>query len=97
MFKSAMFKYVVFCLVVNFDSTKSVIFLSIQIWECALNYFTMEPVHELKLGICHLHNSEAACLNMFSLHPYMQMIPDRSNNLRDTQMQHVLHIYGWNF
>ena len=49
-----MFKFAMFCHVDNFDSTKLVIFGLIQIWECALNWFTMEPVHEPKLDICHL-------------------------------------------
>ena len=37
----------------NFGSTKFVIFGLNQIWECALNWFAMEPVHEPKLDICH--------------------------------------------
>ena len=43
-----------FCHVDNFDSAKLVIFGLIQIWECALNWFTMELVHKPKLDICHL-------------------------------------------
>ena len=40
MFKSAMFYHMD-----DFDSIELDIFGLIQIWECALNWFTMEPVH----------------------------------------------------
>ena len=49
-----MFKFAMFCHVDNFDSIKLAIFGSIQIWECALNLFTMELVHGPKLHIFHL-------------------------------------------
>jgi hypothetical protein len=29
-------------------------FRLIQIWECALNWFTVTPVHEYMLDVCHL-------------------------------------------
>ena len=44
-----------FCRVDNFDLTKLAIFRLLQIWRCALNWFTMKLVHEPKFGICHLY------------------------------------------
>ena len=41
-----MFKFALFCHVDNFHSTMFTNFGSNQIWECALNMFTMEPIHK---------------------------------------------------
>ena len=64
------------CHVNNFDSTKLVNFGIIQIWECALNWFTVEPVRERLLDICHLYglggNISLTCL--FFVDPYVQII-----------------------
>ena len=57
-----MLKFAIFCHVDNFDSTQLDIFELIQIWECALNWFTMKPNYEPKLDICHLHGLGATCL-----------------------------------
>ena len=46
-----MFKFAMFGHVDNFDSTELGFIGSIQIWECAFNWFTMEPVHESRLDI----------------------------------------------
>ena len=50
-----MIKSAIFCHVNNFDSTKLSIFGLIQIWECALNRCTIEPVHKPILDTCHLY------------------------------------------
>ena len=39
----------------NFNSVELAIFGLIQIWECALSWFTVEPVHKCQPDICHLH------------------------------------------
>ena len=49
-----MFRFVMPCHVDKFDLLKVVIFGLIQIWECALNWFTVKSVHEPKVDICHL-------------------------------------------
>ena len=46
----------------DFDSTKLFIFLLIQIWECALNLFIVELLHECLLDICHLYSLGATYL-----------------------------------
>ena len=70
----------------------------IQIWECVLNQFIMEPVHEPKLDICCLHGLGAPYPeHTFFVDPYMQMIPNQFENLHDTQMQHILNTCHWNF
>ena len=51
-----MFKYAMVCHMDNFDSTKLAIFLLIQIWEGALNWFIVDPIHEQKLDMCHQYD-----------------------------------------
>ena len=51
--------------------------------ECALNWFTIELLHECMLDIF--------------VDPYVQIIPNWSENLHDTQMQHILNNYYYNF
>ena len=48
----------------NLDRTKLFYFVFglIQIWECALNLFILEPVHKHLLDVCHLHGLGAAYL-----------------------------------
>ena len=46
------FKFTMLCDVDNYDSTKLVVFGLLQIWECALNWFTVEPLHECFFDIC---------------------------------------------
>jgi hypothetical protein len=66
----------------SFDSTYLAKFGLIQIWECALNWFTMELIHKLKLDIYHLHSLGATYpKNVFIVDPYVQMIPNWSTNL----------------
>ena len=60
-----MFGSTMFCHVDNFVSTKLSISGSIQIWECALNKFNMDLVHESKLDICHLCGLGATYLEHF--------------------------------
>ena len=48
-------KVAMFYHVDDFESIQLAIFESIQIWECALNRVTMEPIQNPKLNICHLH------------------------------------------
>ena len=50
-----MLKFAIFCQVDTFDSTWLIIFELFQIWECALNNFTVELIHEPKVDICQLH------------------------------------------
>jgi hypothetical protein len=58
----------------------------IHIWECALNWFTMEPVHEPKLDICHLRSFGATYpKHVFNVGPYVQMIPNWFEILHETQ------------
>ena len=54
-----------FCHMDDFDSTKLTIFGLIQIWECALNWFTMKSAHKPKFDICHLYGLGQHILNMF--------------------------------
>ena len=49
-----MFMYAMSCNVDNFDSLELIIFGLLQIWECTLNWFIVEPVHKHLLDICHL-------------------------------------------
>jgi hypothetical protein len=63
------------------------IFGIIQMWRCALNWFTLEPVHRPKLDICHLcgfkGNIYQTCF--FLLIPsYVQIIPNWHEFLHDT-------------
>ena len=51
-----MFKFAMYCQMDKYDSTKLAIFGLIQIWECALDWFTVELVHERLLDICHLRS-----------------------------------------
>ena len=53
------------CHMDNFDSIKLSIFGLIQIWECALNWFIVEPIDEAKLDICHLRGLGLAYPNVF--------------------------------
>ena len=69
-----MFKFAMFYHVNHFDSTKLAILGLIQIWECALGWFVMEPIHEPKLDICQLRNLRATYLNMIFVDPYVQVI-----------------------
>ena len=47
------------CQVDNFDLTELVIFGLIQIWDCALNGFILEPLHECLVDICDLRGLKA--------------------------------------
>ena len=80
----------------NFDLATLVVFGLIQTREYAFNWFTMESLHECLLDICHLHGLGQHIPSMFIIDPYVQMIPNWSKNVRDTQMQHILNIYHWN-
>ena len=71
-----MFKSAMFCYSNNF-SFNLLIFGLNQIWECALNWFTMELVHKQNLDICHLHDWGATYpIHFFFVDPYVQMIPN---------------------
>ena len=88
-----MFKSIMSCHLNNFDSQELAIFGLIQIWECALNWFIMEPVHEPKLDICHVHDLGATYpKHVFSSIPYVQMILNWFENLHGTQTRHILNI-----
>ena len=51
-----MFKFVMFYHMDNLNSTKVAILGLNQIWDCALNWSTVEPVHECILDICPLRS-----------------------------------------
>ena len=54
-------------------------------WECALNRFTMELVHECLFDSCHLRGLGVIHYNCgFFVDPYAQMVPNRCKNLHDT-------------
>ena len=90
--------FAMLCHVDIFYSKKLAIFGLIEIWECALNWFTMELVHELKLDIFHLCGLGATYpKHVFSVDPYVLMIPNWSKNLHAIQMQHILNNYCWDF
>jgi hypothetical protein len=57
-----------------FDSIELSISRLIQIWEYALNWFTMKPTHKPKLDICDLLGLGAAYHE--HVYPYVQMIHD---------------------
>lgn len=66
-------------------------------WECALNWFTLEPLHECLLNICNLSILGQHILNMYFL-----VIPMCIWFLIDlkicmTLTQHILNKYHWNF
>ena len=65
------------CHVDYFDSIELVLFGIIQIWECALNWFTMELVHDHLLDICHLCGLGGNISSTyFFVDPYVQIIPN---------------------
>ena len=64
------------CHMDHFDLTKLVVFGLIQIWECALNWVTVEPVHEHLLDICQLHSLGTTFPEHDFFNPYVQMIPN---------------------
>jgi hypothetical protein len=75
---------------------------SIQIWECALNCFIMEPVQERMLDISHLCSLGTTYpKDVFfftnNLNPYVQMISKWYGNLQDIQTQHIINVFHWRF
>ena len=77
----------------HLEPTESVSFLLIQIWECALNSFIVELIHKRILGICHLFSLGATNPKHVLVDPYVQMFPNRFENLHHTQTQHITNIY----
>ena len=74
-----------------------VIFDLIKRWKCALNWFIVEPVHESKLDISHLHGLRAIySTHVFLLIAMCKWFSIDMKILHDTQTRHIHNIYYWN-